>query len=214
MNEQTPLEAVAANEGVDTQQLRLAIDPEATPGPPAPEWTRHPIERVGNVVRRVVSEGPHATADVAYERVQAKIGETVHEYLSEVVAEDMHSDVTVPPLSELGITPRWIRENVVAEEYYASTDTSVASDMQTVFVRLEFSPRTTDALVEAWQIKARQGRVSTVGLVAGGLLAAMGGMWGLIKIDTATKGYYTKRLFIGVPLAIIGGLTLLGLIVA
>ncbi len=212
-NEQPPLEAVAAKEGVDTQQLRLAIDPDAAPAPQAPDWIKQPVERVGNVVRRVVSEGPHATADVAYERVQAKIGEAVHKHLSEVIAEEKRAEVAVPPLNELGITPRWIRENVVTEEHYASTDTSVANDMQTVFVRLEFSPRTTDALVEAWQMQARQGRVSMVGMMASGLLAAMGGVWGLIKLDTATKGYYTKRLFIGVPLAIIGGLTLLGLFV-
>jgi hypothetical protein len=34
-------------------------------------------------------------------------------------------------------------------------------------------------------------------------------VWGLLKIDTATKGYYTKRLFLGVPAAIIGGFLLL-----
>jgi hypothetical protein len=27
---------------------------------------------------------------------------------------------------------------------------------------------------------------------------------GMLKVDTATKGYYTKRLFLGVPLGIIG----------
>lgn len=211
---ETPLEAMAAKPGVDEQAIADALDPKPAPAAASPAWIHVPIERVGNVVRRVVSEGPHATADVAYKRVQPKIIEAVHDHLREIVAEQTGSEVVVPQLNQLGITPRWIRENIVAEEYYASTDTSVASDMQTVFVRLEFTPRATDALVEAWQIGARQGRVNQVALAASGLLAAMGGIWGLIKIDTATKGYYTKRLFIGVPLAIIGGLTLLGLLVA
>src|SRR5690606_20438502 len=128
------------------------------------------------------------TADVAYERVQPKIAATVRDYLSEVLAEEGHARVEIPDLKALGITPRWIRENVVTDEYYQTTETSVASGMQTVVVRLEFTPRTTGALVEAWQVNARQDRVSTVGLVASSLLATMGGLWGLIKLDTATRG--------------------------
>ena len=34
----------------------------------------------------------------------------------------------------------------------------------------------------------------------------------MLKLDTATKGYYTKRLFIGVPAAIIGAVTLLAVL--
>ena len=36
---------------------------------------------------------------------------------------------------------------------------------------------------------------------------------GLLKIDTWTKGYYTKRLFLGVPAVIIGGVLLLALVI-
>jgi hypothetical protein len=36
--------------------------------------------------------------------------------------------------------------------------------------------------------------------------------WGLLKIDSWTKGYYTKRLFIGVPAVIIGIIALLALV--
>jgi disulfide bond formation protein DsbB len=215
-SEADALKDMAALEGVDAKQLAEALDPPdvAVPQPAPPEWINIPSQRVGNVTRRVVSEGPHQTADVADKRVQQKIGEAVHEYLSELIAEETHADVVVPQLSELGIAPRWIRDNVVAEQYYASTDSSVASDMQTVYVLLEFDPRDTDVLVESWHAKARKGRVSQVALVASSLLAMLGGSWGLLKLDTATKGYYTKRLFIGVPLAIIGGLALLGLMVA
>ena len=40
---------------------------------------------------------------------------------------------------------------------------------------------------------SRRERASVLGVLRHG--------WGLLKIDTATKGYYTKRLFIGVPIS-------------
>ena len=46
------------------------------------------------------------------------------------------------------------------------------------------------------------------------LLGLLGGVFGLLKVDTWTKGYYTKRLFIGLPLAILGLFGLLALLVA
>jgi hypothetical protein len=35
-------------------------------------------------------------------------------------------------------------------------------------------------------------------------LACISLVWGLLKVDTWTKGYYSKRLFFGVPAVIIG----------
>ena len=42
------------------------------------------------------------------------------------------------------------------------------------------------------------------GVGAGSILGLLGCVFAVLKIDTATKGYYTKRLFLGVPLAILG----------
>jgi hypothetical protein len=49
-----------------------------------------------------------------------------------------------------------------------------------------------------------------VGAGAGSILGLLGLIYGLLKVDTWTRGYYTKRLFLGVPAAIIGLLALLG----
>ena len=52
-----------------------------------------------------------------------------------------------------------------------------------------------------------------VGVGAGSILGLLTLVFALLKIDTWTKGYYTKRLFLGVPAAIIGGLLLMGLFI-
>jgi hypothetical protein len=52
-----------------------------------------------------------------------------------------------------------------------------------------------------------------VGMSSAGILGLLFTVWGLLKVDTATKGYYSKWLFVGVPAAIIGT-TLLSVLVA
>ena len=60
--------------------------------------------------------------------------------------------------------------------------------------------------------------LNTTGSYWAGLGAAMvavgllGMVYGMLKVDTWTKGYYTKRLFLGVPAAIIGLVTLVALL--
>jgi hypothetical protein len=44
-------------------------------------------------------------------------------------------------------------------------------------------------------------------VIAAGALGFLGLVWGVLKFDTATKGYYTKRLIVGgvlVTIAVIG----------
>ncbi len=44
------------------------------------------------------------------------------------------------------------------------------------------------------------------------VLAVLAGILLLLKIDTWTRGYYTKRLFLGVPAAIIACIALIAMI--
>jgi hypothetical protein len=62
-----------------------------------------------------------------------------------------------------------------------------------------------------WEELRRGERFAVVGAGAGSVLGLIGVVFGLLRVDTWTKGYYTKRLFLGVPAAIIGVLALLGL---
>jgi hypothetical protein len=50
-----------------------------------------------------------------------------------------------------------------------------------------------------------------VGVGAASVLGLIGVAWGLLRVDTMTKGYYSKWLFIGVPAAIISVVALLAI---
>ncbi|MGI9456544.1 MAG: hypothetical protein ACR2NU_08275, partial [Aeoliella sp.] len=173
-----------------------------------PAWVTLPPKRVGNVYRRVLQAGPYATADECQQYIRSGIELAVKQYIGEMADAEMHGRASHPSLDRLGISLRYIQERIVSEEYYETVRSSVSDDMKTLHVLLEIDHRTHSDLMQHWRAYERRDRIAGVAVLSGGLLAALAGVLGLIKLDTHTKGYYTKRLFIGVPLAIIGLLIL------
>jgi hypothetical protein len=81
--------------------------------------------------------------------------------------------------------------------------------MKKLYTLIEFNPNIDRQLRQYWDSHQRKERFAVVGAGASGILGLLGLCYGLLKVDTWTKGYYTKRLFLGVPAAIIGAGTLL-----
>ena len=118
-------------------------------------------------------------------------------------------DVRLDYLSRLGIGIDEIRRSVVREQHLASRDSPRALDtMYKQYTHAQFTPWFDSQLRRHWDSYRRHERFAVVGVGAGSVLGLLGFVFGLLKIDTWTKGYYTKRLFIGVPGAIIGGILL------
>lgn len=208
-------EEAATEEASDEQ--RPSEDPIAEP--PAslpddvPDWVRQPPKSVQNVYRVVVESSWHADQATCEREVQQKADLVVQTYLRELAIEENRGPTYVPPLDRLGITPRYIRENIYSESespYLELRDFALDKDMKNLHLLLEFESADTQDLLARWRRYERQQRVGGVAAMLGGVLATLAGALGLIKLDTYTKGYYTKRLFIGVPLAIIGIIMLLG----
>lgn len=114
-------------------------------------------------------------------------------------------------LDSLGIGIDFIRREIVAKdpdshescEYLETVERSVGP-MKKVYMQMEFTPAIDRQIKERLDGLARKSRIGMVGLSAASVLILLGGVWGLLKVDTLTKGYYTKRLFLGVPLGILG----------
>lgn len=126
-------------------------------------------------------------------------------------------DRRLQALSNMGIGIDYVRRELVAKdpnnneprEYVETTSHSSVGPMKKLYLQIEFTPAVETALRQYWNAHERQERFAMVGVGAGSILALLSLIFALLKIDTLTKGYYTKRLFIGVPAAIIGGLLLL-----
>jgi outer membrane biosynthesis protein TonB len=131
------------------------------------------------------------------------------------------ADPRLRALSDMGVNIKYIREKIVAAdpkdknepcEYIETVDRTLGP-MKKLYMQIEFSSAVDRDLRAAWDNYQRSQRFWMFGAGATSVLGLLGFVFGLLKLDTWTKGYYTKRLFIGVPAAIIGGLLLMGLFV-
>ncbi len=127
-------------------------------------------------------------------------------------------DPRIQQMSDMGIGAEYLRREIVAKDSRSNkmrefTDTveSTVGPMKMLYLQIEFTSATDRDLLRYWGTHERRERFAIVGLGAGSILGFVGLVFGLLKVDTWTKGYYSKRLFIGVPAVIIAGLLLMGL---
>jgi len=122
------------------------------------------------------------------------------------------TDSRIRKLADMGIGIDFVRREMVPEnrEYYESIEHDFGT-MKRLYTMLEFRPNVDKELLRRWDELRRGERFAVVGAGASSVLGLLGLAFGLLKVDTWTKGYYSKRLFLGVPAAIIGILALLGL---
>lgn len=74
---------------------------------------------------------------------------------------------------------------------------------RTLWAKLEISPQQDQFLVESWKRYARRDGIAMAMAASATVLGVLGLAFALLKVDTWTRGYYSKRLFLGVPAAII-----------
>jgi hypothetical protein len=119
-------------------------------------------------------------------------------------------------LAGMGVTPDGLRNEIVAKEprtnelhEYLETSTRSFGPMQKLYMQIEFTPAFEKSLLRRWDAFHREKRFAYVGVGAASVLGLLGMVWGLLKMDTATKGYYSTQLFLGVPLAIMGAFAII-----
>jgi hypothetical protein len=129
-------------------------------------------------------------------------------------------DPRLAQLSNMGIGIDYVRRSLVAKgpnnqplEYVDTVNHDSIGQMKKLYLQIEFTKTFDQQLVRLWEGHRRAERLAMIGVGAGSILGLLTLVFALLKIDTWTKGYYTKRLFLGVPAAIIGGLLLMSLFI-
>jgi hypothetical protein len=192
-----------------------------------PDWVKAGSKRVGEVQREVLITDEWSTerecqraADIAlllatYEHIQRLVGNSYEQHLTDyrqLSENSAEAHFRLHEMRSAGITVDYIRREIAKEEYLETTERSVGPMMK-LYTLVDFSPSVDRELRNYWDSYRRQERLAAVGFGAGGILGLLGFAYGLLKVDTWTKGYYTKRLFLGVPAAIIGLMALVALAV-
>jgi len=176
--------------------------------PTKPDWVKNPPKRVGNLFRRVVSSEQYYTTEECHQHLEQQLQRAARERVQTLVADGDVQSIFAPDPDSFGIGLGYIMREICQDEY---TETLTASfgEMKRVYVLMEFSPAVENHLLAEWKEHERRHRLGVVGIFAAATLSLLAGVYGLLRFDTWTRGYYTKRLLVGVPVVIIVAVVLL-----
>lgn len=172
-----------------------------------PEWVVSPPKQIGNVRKFVVVSDPFVSVDECRRDADQKMQNLTLNRAAELSGADMARRAHAAVLEDLGLGADYARRELCTDEFVDVIDSSVG-EMRQTYALLEFNETQDALLVDRSRAYSRQEGLQDVTLIGGGLLASVATLFGLLKVDTWTRGYYTKRLFLGVPAAIITVLTL------
>ena len=204
LSDATPEKEVGSSATLETAETLEPAEAER------PEWVVHPPKRVGNTYRRVVVSGPYSTVDECHQAIEEKLRQAVYQRMAADGADDLAYRGFTPAAYEgLGIGMDYIYEKICRDEYVENLDASFGPMVQ-VHLLLEFDPPIEQHLSDVWRQYQARHRLGIVAFLASAGLLLLGFIYGLLKVDTWTRGNYSKQLLLGVPVVIIG-LTVLSL---
>jgi hypothetical protein len=176
--------------------------------PQRPDWIEKQSSFVVNGVRRVVIEaGPYTQLQECHDELRRKMVDAVQSHVTALVHEKTADpNAYVPPIAQLGIGEGYITRELLRPEVYVEDGNASFGLTKTAWGLLEFNENADANLLNAWKAYARRSRIRGIVVLAGLAVTVLGGILALLKIDTWTRGYYTKRLFLGVPAAIIASI--------
>ncbi|MCA9248876.1 MAG: hypothetical protein KDA42_17235 [Planctomycetales bacterium] len=159
-----------------------------------PTWIGESPLRVGPVYRTTVVSDPYLTRLECEEALDPQLLETARRYVDELLGADARRYVDLDVAT--------VRSRIATEEYMEQIDSSVGP-MQRVHVLLEFDDALRADFKEQYKQGLREARLYQAGGGAALLLAALGIVFGFLTLDTATRGFYTRRLQLAATAAIL-----------
>jgi hypothetical protein len=209
-------EDVAEQDEVEDADVSAADAPAETadeivedPARQRPDWVDYSPRLAGPVQRVVIEAGPYATLTECHGVLRDEMARVVLERVQELATEWLGRPAYVPHLESMRLGNAFIVRELLADEPYVEVGQASFGETKTAWALLEFDPADDARLLAAWQGYARRDGIGITIACSALVLAVLGLVFGLIKVDTWTRGYYTKRLFLGVPAAIIAVVMLL-----
>lgn len=178
--------------------------PSPTATPPTgvkPAWVdRSDLVAPDGSYETKVSVGPFQNQLQCAARLDAALIEAANQYILEFLYQGDHTDFPLRlPLS-------YIKRNIMTGEKYTER-TSVRSldgrEMVTLHVKLRFSPEVQQVLKQRQQEGVLTAKFWYTGISVGLVLTAILALFSYLKLDTVTKGFYTRRLQFSVGVVIL-----------
>ena len=119
--------------------------------------------------------------------------------------------MTLPAGVEIELPPAFIHERIVRDEWLQQSEYAVGP-MYNQHALLVFDSGANQEIERRYRESQVAGRLASTGAGAALLLGLIGTMFGYLKLDTLTRGYYTGRLRVAATAAILALATVAGLL--
>ncbi len=201
----------ATDTAVDVGETSAAPAPSEAGAPansePPPAWLKQGATRTGDVWREIVVSDRYELrqdAELELERLMiVATGRVIDDVLgrpswARAFVDEQHQYRHAERLlRDLDLRPGDIWSNYSVEEYTENARSVMDRPQYRWHVLLEYDQQDREDIVRRWQRHQSEERVTGVALVAAAVMGVLALAYGVLKFDTATKGYYTRRLIIG-----------------
>jgi len=164
---------------------------------PPPGWLNQPDGLQGDVYGITVQCGPYSTRGECRQVMQDQLLAAVNRHVDELIEPGAHRllDIDLP----------YIHENLLTQDrqYLGLHQSPSLGPMWQMYARLEFDDEDRADLEARWEQQVTSRRLTVAAAWAVGTLALLAAFYGYLQLDTATKGYYTRRLQLATALVIL-----------
>lgn len=171
-----------------------------------PEWTKELNWRLvrsneGEAWQTAIHAGPEASGFSLEKDLDREIVNRLRQFLQEKISPDAASVVNLHERDG----KLW-RSRLVTAEHETIHERNVADEpiiLHEKWLRLELDQPAQQHLRQRYEQGLVEQRLTLAGVAAGLMLAVLGTIFSYLKIDTATRGFYTGRLRFGTGLTIL-----------
>jgi hypothetical protein len=167
-------------------------------------WADAPTGLVGGVYRTRLAVGDYATREECDRNLPEALRQAVKAYAERLIGEGAGQLTNVP-------LP-YIHEHIVKEEWEEHPEASFGP-MVRLHVLMEFDQNDRDYIKDMHQQALVAERLKYTAVATGGLFGLLATVFGYLKLDTLTRGYYSGRLRMAAALmilALVAGLLVVG----
>ncbi len=150
-----------------------------------PAWLHQPAGRDGDIYYETVVAERYPTGVEAEDALAREAQERTQAYVERYLGEGTSKLFVVPPA--------FVHDRLIKDRYSETVETSLGP-MVTSYARLGFDSRARAYLQRMQREAQAENRLLLVAGAAGGVLLVVGAVFGYLKLDTLTRGYYTGRL--------------------
>jgi hypothetical protein len=161
-----------------------------------PSWIEAGPQIEGELYKVSVRAGPYRTLRDCQPDLEREIQLAVEDFTRDHLRQPHAPMLISYTMNDLR------RRNVLQEQFSEQLETSLGL-MNQVHARLVFDNEFRDELDRRWAEIRSKSRLAQTGLGTGIVLLFLGTLFSFLKLDTATKGYYTGRLQFGAAATIL-----------